>query len=804
MTLQKYLTLAIALCITAFSSVFAAPQITTIGAEETLGESGRLPTIATDKLNQPHVAADVSGQCRFLYFAKIGGGWRNLSPEGLFRADNQSPQFYNPHLEINANDVGVLSGVMWYQHGMGFQLFSNMSTNPQLGASATFRERYIETGNGGYNQKLLPIGNISMDPKQTDRFVAYYGNGGLYSVEGINASGQFTGTITAKGSVGGALQGGEKNYFWISKNTEGASIWHGCTETWYQNNTMGNPVQWAEEPSSTNANGSDHTYPGMCSDNKYPTMAYLAADYNRGGDSGIAYNVFNGNAMIFGASPRKLDAAGTSGSARFEPQLYPANNGGAWIIYSDINSGQLRLSYIGFGGTVTQQTAFNASGIAGTRPDICVDKEGNLHIVYINGAIRYRKLLTAGDSRLEAVSPIGRTSNSSPILQWSATESSSFSVVMKDYNGVEVLNRTVSLSQGQVTDGIFSYDPKLSLSVGRYTWSIADPSTGDTSSDAEFTVIPQAPIPLSPAHGARSDLNRPIFTWEPSAGATWYRILVMEYGSGGVVAADEWVKGSTSYQLPNALDNGAYSWWVLSMSINGTVMSDWSTTSTFSIGVPGMATPVTPKNVGLSMSNQLTFSWLPAEANLNDAFFTWYNLVVKDANGEQVNPTGIGSDWFTENPSVSGTVQTDGDLLLTDVTFSSILRPGEYTWQLQAVDGQGSGFWADAASFSVGRHITPGTIGGVIGEGQELTESMPTFRWLPESWASNYDLIMIYNQNDSSRNGFIRNLDMQWGTSYTPGNPLAAGDYIWWVRPIHVANGWQGSWGVGATFQIVE
>ena len=59
--------------------VFAdIPSILSISPEETAGAGGRLPAIATDAQNQPHIAADGGSLC-YLY-VKVGTAWRAAGP----------------------------------------------------------------------------------------------------------------------------------------------------------------------------------------------------------------------------------------------------------------------------------------------------------------------------------------------------------------------------------------------------------------------------------------------------------------------------------------------------------------------------------------------------------------------------------------------------------------------------------------------------------------------------------------------------------------------------------------------------
>ena len=78
------------------ANAFAVPQIVAVGAEEDVpGGDGRLPSIATDTFDQPHIVMDLGGSPWNYFYDKLATGWQVSS----FNAGGS--QSYNPHIEIN-------------------------------------------------------------------------------------------------------------------------------------------------------------------------------------------------------------------------------------------------------------------------------------------------------------------------------------------------------------------------------------------------------------------------------------------------------------------------------------------------------------------------------------------------------------------------------------------------------------------------------------------------------------------------------------------------------------------------------
>jgi hypothetical protein len=375
-----------------------SPEIKSVGPEEFVGVYGRLPHIATDSKSQPHIIVDLPGSSVNYFYDKIGSSWLTSS------YNSGGSQSFNPHIEINDNDQAWMSIVKWYPQGMGMFVRDNMSTAPVI-------RKYSGTtgGTGG-----LPVSNLSIDPTINNKAVVYGGNGGKFDKVAWNGSSFYsegTGTLDT-GS------GGEKNYFWVSRagNVQhgrgggglfgNQAVWHSCSD-WSYNNSLRKsnnklPIHWANFAVYTGM-GDDGAYPCIVGDSVEPQTAYMCMDLTQFSGQGLVMNIWKGTTdtgdgnLIFSKNGLLVvDPNGTSGLRRFEPQLYPCQSGGTWICYTV--GGTIYVRHIP-SDTTSAADLGPITQFTGVRGAICEDRDGNLHVVYSNGGIRYRKLEVTGSSR---------------------------------------------------------------------------------------------------------------------------------------------------------------------------------------------------------------------------------------------------------------------------------------------------------------------------------------------------------------------------------------------------------------------
>ena len=378
------------------STAFALPTVKSVGAEQVCGSgAGRYPSIAVDTDNKPHVAADIAGQPVVYFHDFVGSSWRTSSfNTGL------GTQYYNVKFEINNQNQGWISGAMWVPAGAGIIVRNDLNSNPN---TVAFHHENV----GGW----LPIADASLNPRWVGQAIMNWTRGYWQKLTPNGAGGL---AVVEAGDVGD-IPGGEGHEMWVSKGADyphpsgNKPAVHFCTTMVYQNqlrseNGLG-LVEWVNQY-AYNGVWSDHCYPNVVSDNTADLgllTAYLVEDFRDiAPPYGIYMNIWrptdnrgNGYMQFSSSALLCIDANGSSGAGRFEPQLWPANNGGVWVVYT--KGGYVWLCYVPK--TTTSANDLQYYQICpGTTPDVCVDADGNLHIAYNNGGIRYRKIGIAGDS----------------------------------------------------------------------------------------------------------------------------------------------------------------------------------------------------------------------------------------------------------------------------------------------------------------------------------------------------------------------------------------------------------------------
>ena len=351
-------------------------KIDQIGVEETVGSGGRIPSIATDTLNNPHIASDVGGQGRVLLFHKTTGSWTG-SP-----FDTGGYQFYNPEIVINNFNQAWVSGVKWHPDAMGLIYFEDIAVNPVV-------TDYISSVKGGHC--CLPIGLIGINPTKKDECVVWAGNGGYYEIFGVSSN-RLSSLGTGYMESG---KGGEVNSFSISKD---GTVWHAATGV-YQNslrNAAGQGViGWSNYMVGGNSGtGDDGEYQALTSDLEDPKVAYIASSRGGGHEKAIV-NIFDGSKFLFGPSEHYvLDNSAAyfaNGLRRYSPQVAPAQGGGAFVCWTHSNN-HIYIKYISPEG-VSKFGPTKDIG-PGNTCAITTDSDGQIHIAYNNNGVKYRKIET--------------------------------------------------------------------------------------------------------------------------------------------------------------------------------------------------------------------------------------------------------------------------------------------------------------------------------------------------------------------------------------------------------------------------
>jgi len=170
-------------------------------------------------------------------------------------------------------------------------------------------------------------------------------------------------------------------------------------ESFYRNSLMVSKEAWMD-PYTYPGRG-DHTRVGIGLDLEHPDVAYLSGSSN----DGLFINVWDGDKMIFPTTEvYKLEnmhcgdqgTGGCNGAfapmGRFASQWAPVKGGGAFICWTGSDN-HIKLKYVHHEGECLFDDTIDIG--PGARCDIAADSDGNIHMVYSYGGIKYRKITTS-------------------------------------------------------------------------------------------------------------------------------------------------------------------------------------------------------------------------------------------------------------------------------------------------------------------------------------------------------------------------------------------------------------------------
>ena len=219
-----------------------------------------------------------------------------------------------------------------------------------------------------------------------------------------------------------------------------------------------------------------------------------------------------------------------------------------------------------------------------------------------------------------------------------------------------------------------SMTPVTTLQEGRYLWTARGGNAvglGPYARPGKFTVSS-----LIPATGMHSPAITqvpalPVLNWDHMTTAEWYNIVLRSDNSGEVVF-DTWISvndlscGITCQFNSDTelLRNGNYTWYMRGYNrIVG--VGPWSNTATLIVNIPapGRITRIAPVANATILSGDVNFQW-EREPNA-----TWYNIVVKDANGQETI-----NRWYKAS-----------DVCVATTCTTPALSPpfGTYEWQMR-------------------------------------------------------------------------------------------------------------------------
>ena len=392
----RVLTMAIFIAIFTFAAtgVWAQLQeITQIGAEETCGSfSGVRPSIDTDSKGQPHIIIDrghVALGNTLYYYGKIGGTWAGTTFATRNSEYAHTSAISQPWIEIDSKDRAWI-----YAHyfkagdfgnsGQGLWLYKNMAVNP---TKEWFSLRHYGVQNG------WGPGNVQIDPKYPDQcmIMAFYGYWGIINDLG---TGNFDNGGRPTSGRMGPDRSGEKFRFRIATAAGQNTVWHGIMNGYsayaskYHNSIGKKDIVWAKYSRYSNQ-GDDHNHPAVCNDNANTAMAYMAAVFEHQG--GLCMNIWDGSKMIFSTSALKSIDSDAKFVHRYAPSMTPARGTGCWIAWPDEHD-KINIAYIAPDGTVGPKKQI-------CNGDFCAintDKDGNIHLAYVDHGTKYRKIMVSG------------------------------------------------------------------------------------------------------------------------------------------------------------------------------------------------------------------------------------------------------------------------------------------------------------------------------------------------------------------------------------------------------------------------
>jgi len=244
--------------------------------------------------------------------------------------------------------------------------------------------------------------------------------------------------------------------------------------------------------------------------------------------------------------------------------------------------------------------------------------------------------------------------STSPTLSWNTStgatsyriqvsSNSSFTSIVFDQGGITGTSRAIS---GLSNNTIYYWRVNATNAGGTSAWSIVWGFT---------TVVAPPPPPtlVSPANGATGISTNPTLTWNPSSGATSYRLQVSTTSGFSSTVIDQSGITGTSRAISGLSNNTTYYWRVNATNAGGT--SAWSSVWSFTT-VAGGGLEVTPSD-GLSSSGPQGGPFNPPSKA--------YTL--RNTGGSSINwsaSLALNSNWITLS-STSGALAPNATTTVT-------------------------------------------------------------------------------------------------------------------------------------------
>ena len=411
--------------------------------------------------------------------------------------------------------------------------------------------------------------------------------------------------------------------------------------------------------------------------------------------------------------------------------------------------------------TTRQHRLFNEQNLTDTSYTPPVALKFGLHRIWVR-AFAADGFWSAWSSPVEyyvgstLLGPVVPTFEKRPVFRWTEPEGAAeYEFYLRAPNG-EVTNLS------GLTGGL--YTPDVNLQDGIYRWWVR-PFTGDGRaglwSERGETYIggrPTVSLPMADVMDAS-----PAFTWSSVEGAISYEVFLNRTDVVEHILRTPDIPSAIF--APPILEAGDYVWWVRAKDVSGKY-GPWSASSTFRVAAAASDVLVTPVEAHLiSLSPTPTLSW---HGSANAVSYDVYLF-----NGNRViEKTGLTAlSWQT--PDLGGE---------------------QWRWWVRAVDASGNaGSWSDAATID--------TSGRTIGlSPSAAASSTPTFNWARVMGAERY---ILQVDNLTTNTSQVIREDSLVLPSFTPGTPLTAGRYRFWVKALRDTNPSAGFWSFGVDFTVV-
>lgn len=416
------------------------------------------------------------------------------------------------------------------------------------------------------------------------------------------------------------------------------------------------------------------------------------------------------------------------------------------------------------GATVTWKNVNNTTGQVVQSGTVIADSDGlvTLPSVTIGTGSGNRFVLTvpaSGTYRPVTTSPTSSTVSQTPTINWTGTPDA------VDYD-LQVTNISTgkNIFLRTLVAGL-TYTPPEPWGIGFYRVDLRSRySSGQYSAwaDSRFFRIMTPPV-VDPVASITST-GRPIFSWRNILGATQYTLLIRNLTSGREITTTVDRKEVNTYQFPDSLGLGRYSFSVRGVDVSG-LPGNWSSASSFlSLEAPK---PLSPE--GIILTSFPTLTWQPVSGA------TSYELLLRN------NRTGA-------------VVASESSVSSTSWTPATAIPAAGYYWYVRAKIGNLlTGAWSSRRDFNNGGRPVVLTTSGIT------SDRTPTILWSAVSGADSYH-VHIVRADTSTTAIYVQNLR---GTSYTPSTDLDPRQYRVWVRAVS-STGLTGEWGNLVTITVTS